>query len=251
MATLSDTGLTAVRIEITHLTALFERVEGAAGANVVADAHGLEAFAAKLPPATPKQTLESLANTRRWDLADGELQQRLTTAVAAIPQQDRVPELLRALDRQPEAAYEIGHTLGELAPNDQSVERRLVAMTEDSGQNAALVGYLSTLVEHGAEGAFDQLLDSDTSSVLGDLARLRVSASGPQSDAGWARVSTLITQLSPEVGARGLFGWHNLDPSRLRGFLADWLPRIHTHRRLYAPVRMRSLPTSIRGGASR
>jgi len=101
-------------------------------------------------------------------------------------------------------------------------------MTDDSGQTAALAGYLNTLVEHGAENAFDQLLNSDTSGMLGDLARLRVSVSGPQSDAGWARVSTLITQLSPEVGARGLFWWHNLDPSRLQGFLADWLPRIHT-----------------------
>jgi hypothetical protein len=56
-----------------------------------------------------------------------------------------------------------------------------------------------------------------------------VSVRGPQSDAGWARVSALISRLSPADGARGLFGWHgDLDPERLCDFLADWLPRIDT-----------------------
>jgi hypothetical protein len=75
--------------------------------------------------------------------------------------------------------------------------------------------------------AFDHLLDSDASAVLDDFVRLRVSTSGPQSDAEWARVSALTARLNPGGGARGLFGWHvDLEMERLRDFLADWLPRI-------------------------
>ena len=228
IANLPETGLTAAQTQITHLTALFEHRNGVADDDIEARKQGLEAFAAQLPPPTPEQTLEFLADARRWDLPDGELQQRLTAAAAAIPVEARVPRLLSALDHQPEAAYEIGHTLGELAPDDEDARARLVALAANDEQ-AALVGYLYARVETGASNAFDQLLDSDSSGALSDLAQLRVSARGPQSDAGWARGSALITRLSPGDGARGLFGWHiNLDPERLREFLTDWLPRIDT-----------------------
>jgi hypothetical protein len=227
-ANLPEIGLAAARTEITHLTALFERVNTGANNDIDARKQGLDAFGAQLPPPTPEQTLEFLANTRRWDLADGELQQRLTAAAAAIPVEDRVSRLLSALDRQPAAAYELGHTLGELAPNNDDVRERLVTLAATE-EEVALVGYLYAPVEDGASDAFDQLLDSDSSSALGDFARLRVSVRGPQSDAGWARVSALITQLNPRDGARGLLGWYvDLAPERLRDFLADWLPRIDT-----------------------
>lgn len=224
---LPDTGLTAVRTEITHLTALFERVNDDVDNGIDARNRGLEELVAQLPPATPEQTIEFLANTRRWDLSDGELQQRLRAAAAAISVQDRVSLLLSALDPEPEAAYEIGHALGELSAYDDVAQERLVELAANDEQGAALVGYLCALVEGGASDAFDQLLDFESSGPLGDLARLRVSVRGPQSDAGWARVSVLITRLSPADGARGLFGWHvDLDTERLRTSLADWLPRI-------------------------
>lgn len=121
--------------------------------------------------------------------------------------------LLSVLDRQPEAAYEIGHTLGELVPDDDDARKRLVTLAANENQGP-LVGYLYALVGGSTSDAFDQLLDSDSSSALDDLARLQVSTRGPQSDAGWTRVSALIIQLTPGDGARGLFGWHiDLDPN--------------------------------------
>lgn len=49
------------------------RIESSA-ANLDGEQLTIEAFAAQLPSPTPEQTLEALANTRRWDLPDGELQ---------------------------------------------------------------------------------------------------------------------------------------------------------------------------------
>lgn len=228
VANLPETGLMAARTEITRLTALFERVNGDRDNDTELRQQGIKIFAAQLPLPTPEQTLDSLANIRRGDLAGGELQQRLTAAATAIPIEDRVSRLLRVLDRQPEAAYEIGHTLGELVPGDEDARERLVALAA-TGDQGALVGYLYALVEGGARDAFDQLLDSDSSGVLDDFARLRVSTRGPQSDVGWVRVSALVSRLTPGDGAHGLFGWHiDLNPERLRDFLADWLPRIDT-----------------------
>ena len=161
------------------------------------------------------------------DLADGELQQRLTTAAAALPGHDRVSRLLGLLDRKPEAAYEIGRTLGELVPDDYDARERLLRLAA-TGDQGALVGYLYALVEGGTGDAFDQVLDS-AAGVLGDLACLQVSVRGPQSHAGWARVSGLIARLNPKDGARALLGWHtSLAAKRLQNFLADWLPRINT-----------------------
>ena len=138
VANLPEAGLTAARTEITRLDALFQRIDGVGDDDEV-DKQVLEAFAAQLPLPTPEQTLEFLANTRRWDLADGELQQRLTTAAAALPGHDRVSRLLGVLDRKPEAAYEIGRILGRLAPDDYDARERLLrlAATEDQ---SALVG---------------------------------------------------------------------------------------------------------------
>ena len=176
VANLPEAGLTAARTEITRLDALFQRIDGVGDDDEV-DKQVLEAFAAQLPLPTPEQTLEFLANTRRWDLADGELQQRLTTAAAALPGHDRVSRLLGVLDRKPEAAYEIGRILGRLAPDDYDARERLLrlAATEDQ---SALVGYLYALVESGTSDAFDQVLDSAVSSVLGDLSACKYPYAG-------------------------------------------------------------------------
>ena len=227
VAELPEAGLTAARTEITRLDALIQRAGGTAGNDIELDRRALGAFAARLPVPTPEQTLESLANTRRWDLADGELQQRLTTAAAALPGHDRVLRLLGLLDRKPGAAYEIGRTLGELVPDDYDARERLLRLAAP-GDQGALVGYLYALVEGGTGDAFDQVLDS-AAGVPGDLACLQVSVRGPQSHAGWARVSGLIARLNPKDGARALLGWHtSLAAKRLQNFLADWLPRINT-----------------------
>ncbi len=228
VANLPEAGLTAARTEITRLDALFRRVDGAAGNDIEVNKQALEAFAAQLPLPTPGQTLDFLAKTRRWDLADGELQQRLTIAATALPGHDQVPRLLNVLEHRPEAAYEMGRTLGRLAPDDHDARERLLTLAAAEDQDA-LVGYLYALVESGTSDAFDQVLDSAASGVLGDLACLQVSVRGPQSDAGWARVSALTTRLNPNDGARALLGWHiSLAPERLWSLLADWLPRIDT-----------------------
>lgn len=139
-----------------------------------------------------------------------------------------MPRLLTILDRRPEAAYEIGRTLAALVPDDDETRDRLLTLVA-AGTQGALVGYLQALVGGGTSDAFDQLLDSASSSILSDFTRLQVSVSGPQSGARWARVSRLVRRLKPGDAARGLLGWHiDLDAERLRGFLSERLPRIQT-----------------------
>jgi hypothetical protein len=222
IANLPESGLSAARTKITHLTGLFERVNDDTSARV------LEVFSARSPTPTAAQTLEFLADAQPWDLAADEFQQRLGKALDALPVEERVPQLLSVLERRPAAAQEIGRTLAELAPNDHDVRSRLVALAVTNP--AALVGYLHARVQDGDGDAFDQLLDSEMSGALGDLGRLRVSVFGPKTDAGWARVSALIPRLSPADGARGMFGWNiDIDVHRLRDLLAGWLPRIQNH----------------------
>jgi len=219
---LPESGLSAARTKITHLTGLFERVDDDTSARA------LEVFLARLPTPTPAQTLEFLADAQPWDLADGELQQRLSEAAEALPVEERVSQLLSVLERRPVAAQEIGRTLAGLVPNDDGVQRRLVVLAVTN--TAALVGYLSARVEDGSGDAFDQLLDSEMSGALDDLDCLRVSVFGPKTDAVWARVSALIPRLSPADGARGMLGWLiDIDIHQLRDLLAGWVPRIQSH----------------------
>lgn len=228
IAGLPEAGVTAARTNIIHLEGLFERAGTAPGSDREASRLALEAFAAELPSPTPEQTLAALAGTRRWDLRDGQLQDRLNDAISAVPAQDRVAHLLAVLERGPEAAYEVGHAIAGLAGDDDEVSDRLLGLAERGAQEA-LVGYLHALVQGGARDAFDRLLDSGASASLSDFALLRVSVSGPPTAAGWSRVARLVTQLAPEDGARGLFGWHmHLSPERLGVFLTYWLPRIQT-----------------------
>jgi hypothetical protein len=228
IARLPETALTAARTKIIHLDGLFDRTGTTPGNDREVSRQALESFTAELPPPTPEQTLAALADTRRWDLRDGQLQDQLNAAISAIPAQNRVAHLLAVLGRMPEAAYEIGHALAGLAPDDDETSGRLLRLAT-GGAQGALVGYLQALVWSGADDAFDRLLDSDASSSLSDLTRLQVSISGPQTTAGWARVTRLVSELVPEDGARGLLGWHtHLSSERLGGFLSDWLPRIQT-----------------------
>jgi hypothetical protein len=236
IAGLPEPGLTAARTTIIHLEGLFERGGTAPGGDREASRQALESFTAELPAPTSEQTLAALAGTPRWDLRDGQLQDRLNDAISAMPAQDRVTHLLALLERKPEAAYEIGRAIAGLAPDDDEARSRLLGLAARGAQEA-LVGYLHALVQAGADDAFDQLLDSDASANLSDLAQLRLSASGPPTTAGWSRVTRLVTRLAPEDGVRGLFGWHtHLSPEQLTVFLAYWLPRIQTQESYEAVV---------------
>ena len=236
IAGLPEPGLTAARIKIVYLEGLFERGGTVPGGDREASRQALESFTTELPTPTSEQTLAALAGTRRWDLRDGQLQDRLNDAISAIPAQDRVTHLLALLEREPEAAYEIGHAIAGLVPDDGEARSRLLGLAA-RGAREALVGYLHALVQGGADDAFDRLLDSDASASLSDLALLRVSVSGPPTAAGWSRVTRLVTRLAPKTVSRGLFGWHTyLSPEQLSVFLAYWLPRIQTQESYEAVV---------------
>jgi hypothetical protein len=228
VASLPEAGRTKAHTEITHLFALFDRVAGTAENDIAARRQALEEFVAQLPAPTPEQTLEALANARRWDFPDGDLQRKISEAAAALPAAERVSRLVSVLDGQPEAAHEIGHAIAELVPDDHEARQQLTTLAP-TGRLAVLVGYLYARVQSGISDAFDQLLDAEASDEFDDLTRLTVTVRGPQSDAGWARVATLVPRLNPREGVQALFGWHaDLGPERLGTFLAHWLPLIDT-----------------------
>src|SRR5262249_43957590 len=79
-----------------------------------------------------------------------------------------VSRLVSALGRRPEAAYELGRTLGELASGDDAARAQLDALAANE-EAAAQVGDLYALVDAGAGDAFDQVLNSDSSGALGQL----------------------------------------------------------------------------------
>jgi hypothetical protein len=225
IAALPEPGLTTARTTLARLEALFERTRKLDPEQAAIRREQLAEFRSRMPTATAEQELDALAGARRWDFRDGSLPRRLTDAAHALPNHG-VPRLLTILQRRPEATFEIGHALGELAPGDDQVCDQLVAHAGDDP--AALVGYLNARVRAGAGQAFDDLLDRPRLD-MDELTRLRVSTEGPPTARAWTRVSALLPGFSPAEGADALQRWHShLTTARLREYLAGWLPRINT-----------------------
>lgn len=225
IAALPEPGLTSARTALARLEALFERTSNQDREQATVRRQRLAEFRSHMPTATAEQELDALAGARRWDFRDGSLPSRLTDAARALPDHG-VPRLLMILRRRPEAMFEIGLALGDLATDDDRVRDHLVA--DAHADPAALAGYLTARVRAGSDQAFDELLDLPGLNMA-ELTQLRVSTEGPPAPRAWTRVSALLPNLSPTQGADALARWHDhLTTARLREYVADWRPRIRT-----------------------
>lgn len=226
IAALPENGVTAARTELGRLEELFRNAGHLDPDQIVGRRERLAEFSSRMPTATAEQRLDAVAHARRWDFRDGSLPRRLIDAARALPNNRGVSHLLTILQLRPEATFEIGLALGELAPDDDHVRDELVADARDDA--SALIGYLTAHVQSGASGAFDDLLDRPDL-ALPDLTRLRVSTEGPPTARASARVSALLPGLSPADGADALRRWQShVDIAHLRDYVADWLPRLNT-----------------------
>lgn len=230
LKTLPNALLRPVRTEIGHLAGIFGRVDGAERRQ-----EGLDDLVAALPVADPVSQLQSLAQTRRWDLEDGELQARLL-AVAQELGDSASSAFLALLESDIEAAYEVGHVLADIDADPLLVLPALAQYSE--GKNSpAIVGHLRSKVERGNEAAFDEVLDGPIGASLTPEFRLSLSVSGPSTDRAWERVVELNSELPVGQSAGRLFGWHvDLDPARLIILLESWLPRLENQRDYNAAV---------------
>lgn len=224
LARLPSSGLTRALTEIEHLGALFARRE----ADTESRRAGLEALIAALPGPSPMQAFAALANARRWDFDDAnELQRRLDTAALALPEAERVSIILDLVATAPQASFELGRTLYGLSAGADEILDRLVEYAA-ANNIASLDGFLWASVDGGRPESFDELLDGKAFPPLDAQTRLAISVRGPQSEAGWRRVETLVGLLPPRDGAVGLFGWHvDFATDRLQRILDDWLGRLN------------------------
>jgi hypothetical protein len=220
LKTLPSDGLRRVRTEVTHLQGLFQRVTG-----VESRQAGLDLLIAELPAPSDPEELSALVHSRRWDLAEGELQRRITDAAQAVVAEQGTDPLMALLDDELSASFELGHALAEVAVGDATLS--LLTPLASGRNSPALVGYLWGLVDAGDESAFDNFLDSEVGRRLGPAIRLGITVRGPKSEAGWRRVERLISELPVSVGAGGLFGWHvGIEFQRLIAFVGSWIDRI-------------------------
>jgi hypothetical protein len=191
---------------------------------------------AALPAESPDDRLRSLMQARRWDLENGELQQRVSDSVGALLATEPVTSIVALFDEEQwEAAFELGHSLAEHAPST-AVESRLAGLV-DTPNSQGLAGYLHGLIDSGHAIAFDNFLDGPRGQAMSPADRLSVSVRGPESARGWSRAGELLPLMTVRDGAVGLFGWHidvNLD--RLGEIVNEWLPRISSQNDYNAAV---------------
>jgi hypothetical protein len=224
LAALSPTGVTAARVELGRLEALYERTRHLDPEQDVVRRDRLRHFRTHLPVATPHEELDALIGAGRWDFRDGSLPSRLADAARALPE-GGIRYLLAALETRPDTGFQIGYALAQLAPDDARVQDRM--RTHATVDQEPLVGYLRARVRAGEPHAFDDLLDRPDLDNWDERTLLRLSTEGPPTARAWTRVSRLLCRVEPAVGASALQRWHeHLTAGRLQTYLADWLPRV-------------------------
>lgn len=230
--------------EINHLNAMFDRVEtpefaAATGSeqNVTGRRSGLAVLMARLPAPDQGDQLKVLADARRWEWEDGELQRKIKNAAQALPAADAAASLiaLASTTPPPQASFELGAALYLVAPGAESIA--VLAALADGSNIASLTGYLHASQQDGHADAFDEFLDGTTGMALAPITRLSLTVRGPKSDAGWTRVLGIEQELAVRDGAPLLFGWHiDVEPERLSALLSEWTPRIETQQDYNAAV---------------
>ena len=251
LAALPDDARRRVWTEVNHLGALFDRVETPEFTAATNTAHdvtgrraGLEVLITRLPAPDEIDELKVLADARRWEWEDGQLQRRIISAAQALPATDANASLLELASTvpPPEAAFEIGAALYTVAASQESVEK--LAALADGPNVASLTGYLYESQRDGHPDAFNDFLDSPTGESLTPTTRLTLTVRGPKSARGWQRVMVLQKMLPVCAGALGMFGWHiDVEPEHMASLLAEWTPRIESQQDYNAAVDVAAMMT--------
>ena len=189
----------------------------------------LVAVLERLPTSTPDEQLQVLAEVRRWDLEEGELEERIVTTLRALPGPVNRRELILRLvgERDVPAAWELGRGAALVDGKDQATLSGLVEAFTVSP--SALIGYLSGLQATGDESAFDDFLSSELARSLGARDRVVIAVRGPASDLARERILAGIWTLPVADATYALFGWQqNLTQTDLSEILHDWVGRIQS-----------------------
>ncbi len=185
----------------------------------------VNALLAKLPAPTKLEELAVLAHLPRWDLGEGELQDRIESAIAWLVDHE-VPDVIEMFKEALPAAWEIGRALALHHPGG-SVVQALVANFEPNP--TALIGYLAGRVEDGDESAFDNFLDSPLGAGLTPKDKVALAARGPVTNKARERVLAGARRLSVADAAAAIFGWQpNLSEDEMAELVDDWLARLTT-----------------------
>ncbi|KQW06327.1 hypothetical protein ASC66_07395 [Leifsonia sp. Root4] len=220
IATLSPEVIVNARVEAESLRTLFVRVETEDGRPAA-----LAEFNALLPPQSPTERLQVLANTRSWDRDMDELAQELVANAQQAGSANPSEVLLGVLQSTPElpSAYAIGRAV-QLLGVDYS--RGVARLSEFAGtaNGEALIGFLHSVVNDGDVEAFDRYLDE---AELAPVLALQYSVRGAHTPAATARVDRLVTEVSVVDAARVLFTWmHSADQAESAQYLRHWERRI-------------------------
>ena len=177
-----------------------------------------------MPEADDEENLTLLLQTRRWELKDGELDRKVTEAVDRLPHDTR-RDLLRHLDVELPASWELGRALAALEGESQELTRELVERFEVNP--SALVGYLSGLLSSGDEDAFENFLEGTGASGLDVKQLLSIAVRAPATDYSRRYLLSELPKLTVREGAMVMFGWsRHLGSSEIADLVEDWTTRL-------------------------
>ncbi|MGI8514630.1 MAG: hypothetical protein ACR2NT_05725 [Acidimicrobiia bacterium] len=183
----------------------------------------------RLPPPDARENLEVIVHLRRWDLGEGQLEQRVIDALQALPgPADRRELILRLLhDQDVPASWELGRGAALVDGENEAMLIGLVQVFAVSP--SALIGYLSGLVAAGNESTFDDFLESELAQTLSLRDRVAIAVRGAVTERSRERILMGIRSLAVAEATYVLFGWHrNLTQDDLAGVLNDWTSRIQS-----------------------
>jgi hypothetical protein len=216
---LSEEQLRQVRLEVSRLSALFERVD------LDEDdgrPEGLEELAAAIPRPSPDDELWQMLNERPWDWEDEDLAGAIAGAASRVVDASPVESLMAVLfDSEIPAAFEAGRALVRL---DQGIlDDPRVAVLLESPNSASVFGIV--LQAHG-EGVVERVLQFIRDQVADPVHRLQLLAALPASDVLRAQVLEAANAVSVADACRTLFRWaRELPSAELAAHIDSWIDR--------------------------
>lgn len=222
LAGLRGDALRRLRAEAEHLISLYDRNDRE-DQNV---RERLQALLERLPVPSAAETVRILSQLRRWDFAEGNLQQRLVESLSSVPAGERRALLADILARdEVPAAWELGYAAAAI---EQSAAVLTLFVNGFARNPDALLGYL-VRAQADNESAFDEFLESDLADGFGLRDRLAIGVRGPATDRARERIMLGVRELPVASAAAAIFGWHrNLDETAILTLLRDWVSRVES-----------------------
>jgi hypothetical protein len=225
LAKQTGAALDQLRTNITSLIHLHQRHDSEDSRKVLAR---LESLAESLPPPSELDQFHLLLQLRPWDLEEDELLARIRESLRVLEDKGETDQALAVLDDQEVfSAWFVGRALADLMGEDEALKERLAsALPQNAG---ALVGYLTGLVEHGKNSAFDDFLEGRIGRELDDSQRLAIAVRGPTSAKAKDRVLGSIAALPVAIGARQVFAWQReLTQPEVTELARGWAERLES-----------------------